>query len=258
VLSTRGLPSPVDCAGTRRAPTVRLVAFPHAGGGPSTFARWPALLRDDVELWRVTLPGRAWRRREPFERSWPTLTDTLGSAIASEVPGPIVLIGHSLGGLLAFETARWLTAARLAPARLIVCGCPAPENGVVVPVPDGDSALIRAASRLGRAVPDAVLESAEAVALFAPILRADLELARAYVLHPGPSLGCPITAAAGDRDPLAPPSSLGGWSRHTRARCELRVLPGGHFCLHDHAGPALASLGYGRSCMQPLPMSSPN
>src|SRR5262245_31744979 len=44
---------------------LRLFAFPHAGGGPQSFAEWPAGLPADVEVVSYELPGRGRRRTEP-------------------------------------------------------------------------------------------------------------------------------------------------------------------------------------------------
>jgi medium-chain acyl-[acyl-carrier-protein] hydrolase len=223
--------SPVDCPRPLAEAPLRLVAFSHAGGGPAAFHSWTDALAPGVELWRVTLPGRAGRRREPFAREWLPLVDDLGAAVARAVPPPVALFGHSLGALLAFEVGRWLTEACVPPVRLIVSGRAAPDVPVTVDLPAADEDLVREASALAGGVPDSVLACPEALALFLPILRADLQLANAYALRSRVVLPCPITAMAGDADPIAPPSTLPGWAVHTSAGYEACMLPGGHFFL---------------------------
>jgi surfactin synthase thioesterase subunit len=237
-----GRRSAVGCHRPQPAARVRLVAFAHAGGGPTTFRHWADELAPHVELWNVTLPGRAARWREPFAREWTPLADALGAAIARDVPGPVALFGHSLGALLAFEVARRLTRARVPPAHLIVSGRGAPDVAPALELPETDAELLRHVDLLDGGIPDEVRGSQELLDHFLPILRADLELARAYALRPGMALTCPITAMTGDADPIAPPCELERWSRQTGAGCEVRVHAGGHFQLVDPDGPALSTI----------------
>lgn len=168
--------------------------------------------------------------------------DGLCAAIARDVPAPIALFGHSLGALLAFEVARRLTRARMAPVHLIVAGRGAPDTAPAIELPDSDAELLRHVDLLYGGIPGEVLASQELLDHYLPILRADLELARAYVLRPGMALTCPITAMTGDADPITPPCALERWSDHTGAGCELRVLAGGHFHLVEDQSTALATI----------------
>lgn len=38
----------------------------------------------------------------------------------------------------------------------------------------------------------------------------------------------PLTALAGDRDPLAAPETMAQWGRHAAGQFDLRVVSGGH------------------------------
>lgn len=237
-----GLGSPVSCPFPQPAALVRLVAFAHAGGSPQTFRHWADELAPDVELWHATLPGRAARQREPFARAWPPLVDDLVAAIRHDVPAPVALLGHSLGALLAFEVARGLTRTGASPAHLIVSGRAAPDIVATVEVPATDDELLRHAELVYGGVPDAVRASRDVLEYFLPILRADLELAQAYVPAPGLPLMCPITAMAGDADPIVRTSGLAGWSHQTEADCEIHVLPGGHFFLFEHEAAVVSTI----------------
>jgi medium-chain acyl-[acyl-carrier-protein] hydrolase len=234
--------SPVACRRRQAAAQVSLVTFAHAGGGPLTFQPWADELAPEVELWCVTLPGRAGRWREPFAREWAPLVEELTAAIVRDVPGPIALLGHSLGALLAFEVTRSLTRGGVPPTHLFVSGRVAPETVFPVGPPATDDELLHQIDLIYGGLPDELRASRDVLAHFLPILRADLELAGAYVLRPGVMLTCPITAMTGDRDPIAPPSALEGWSGQTGAGCETCVLPGGHFYLVDQQPSVLAKI----------------
>jgi medium-chain acyl-[acyl-carrier-protein] hydrolase len=232
----------VRCHAPQPAALVRLVCFAHAGSGPMTYRHWAGALAPDVELWQVNLPGRAGRANEPFARSWPPLVEELGNAILSDVPEPFALFGHSLGAALAFEVARALTRAGAPPAHLVVASRSAPDVRNVHEVPASDAELLHHVDRLYDGVPDAVRSSNEVLGYFLPILRADLELASAYAIGPGPLLRCPITALTGDGDPTVATQDFERWARQTAADCELHILPGGHFFLADHEATLLETI----------------
>jgi surfactin synthase thioesterase subunit len=243
VRSERPAPQPaVICRRPQAAARIRLVTFAHAGGGPQTYQRWESELAPELELWHVTLPGRGRRRHEPFARDWSSLAQDLATAVARDVPAPFALFGHSLGALLAFEVARRLTGAGTPPTHLVVSGRDGPDSSPDLKLPDSDDELLRCVHHAYGGVPDQVRASRDVLDHFLPILRADLELARDYVLRPGVVLSCPITAMVGDADPIASPEGLARWGRHTGAGCELRVLPGGHFHLAGEDRAALSTI----------------
>jgi medium-chain acyl-[acyl-carrier-protein] hydrolase len=221
---------------------MRLVTFAHAGGGPQTYKRWESELAPELELWHVTLPGRGRRLHEPFAREWSSLSQELATDVARDVPAPFALFGHSLGALVAFEVARRLTRAGTSPVHLVVSGGNAPDSAPDLEVPETDDELLRYVDRAYGGVPDQVRASRDVLDYFLPILRADLELARDYVLRPSVALSCPITAMVGDADPIASPEGLVRWGRQTGAGCECRVLPGGHFYLVGEERAALSTI----------------
>jgi surfactin synthase thioesterase subunit len=72
-----------------------------------------------------------------------------------------------------------------------------------------------------------------------PIVRADLALGERFVHRPQPPLSCDLSVFGGRDDPFVSHEELTAWSRHTSGTCRVRLLPGGHFFLHDQL-PTLA------------------
>ena len=158
---------------------------------------------------------------------------------------PVLLLGHSLGGMVALRLAR---AGQLTVRGLILCGVPSPQRiaGVQVAADVGasDEELLGELARLG-GVPPAVMKSVEFARHFLPPLRADLAAyaAEADDWARGCFAGLPrvrVLVVTGDADPLAPPDCLRDWVGFA-GRVTAGLVPGGHFFPQQNA-PALAGL----------------
>lgn len=88
----------------------RLICFPHAGAGATTYAEWAPALPAEIELVAVQLPGRQNRiAEEPFTEVGP-LVSVLTHALRPVLSGSFSFFGHSCGAALAFELAKALRA----------------------------------------------------------------------------------------------------------------------------------------------------
>ncbi|MEV0614230.1 alpha/beta fold hydrolase [Nonomuraea sp. NPDC050404] len=205
---------------------VRLFCFPHAGGAAAAFREWHRAVPPGVEVRAVQYPGRAERVREPFVDDAHQMADLIAAAMRPLLDRPAVLFGHSMGALLAYET-----ALRINPAHLIVSGrrsAHVPRPGIVHTGTEDD--LVAELRRLGGTEPE-LLADADARDYILPIVRADYTLAESYRSRPAEPLRCPITTVIGDRDPEVDPGNAGEWAELTSAGFALHVLPGDHFYL---------------------------
>jgi len=216
----------VTCA----EPAYRMVCFPHAGGSASYYP-W---LRDAVppegELFCVQYPGRQERRREAAIEDFSLMVAALTEVLDSGSDVPLVLYGHSLGSLLAFETVRGLEARSVPVPGLIVSGRRAPSVGPprgANPAAD-DRTVISIMRRLGGIDP-ALLDDPDVLELILPALRADFRLASTYVPEPGAVVSAPITVLNGNADTQVSPVDAEAWGRHTTSNCVTYQVEGGHF-----------------------------
>ncbi len=210
---------------------LRLVCLPHAGGGANQFRHWPAGLSPAVEVCAVQLPGRETRFREPPIPHYQPLIAALADALLPSLDRPYALYGHSLGALLAFELVRELRRRGIpGPVHLIVAAYTAPQLPRDRPplhaLPDDEFCE---ALRVRGGTPAVVLNHAELMQLFLPMIRADFAVSETYTYQPESPLDCPLSVLAGDNDPLAPLSRLTPWSELTTGPFESIVLPGHHF-----------------------------
>ncbi|MEU7364594.1 alpha/beta fold hydrolase [Streptomyces hygroscopicus] len=197
----------------------RLFVFPHAGAGASAYRLAPHL-PDTVEVCTVQLPGRENRFAEPALTSLDDAVATLAPLIADHTDLPYAFFGHSMGSLIAFETARRLRAlgTRL-PDRLFLSSMRAPG------LPDRDPRHTLPDDKL-LATADFDGVDPELQELLLPLLRADLTLCETYTHRAEAPLPCALTVLAGSDDDSVDGTELAGWREHTSADFELHLFPG--------------------------------
>jgi medium-chain acyl-[acyl-carrier-protein] hydrolase len=221
------------------------LCFPHAGGGVAPFYRWSRWLPPDIRLWPVKLPGREDRLREPALDQMPLLVEAIGEAIDPCLDGPFAVVGHSMGALIAFELARrWRRHGKRMPVCLFVAACPAPQlpqkSEPIHRLSDGE--FLDKLHRRYQGIPQEVASQRDLMRLLLPTLRADFKLVETYEYRQEPPLDCPILALAGDDDPDVTPAEASAWRDQTTAAFSLRILPGGHFFLHQTPGSVVPIL----------------
>lgn len=224
-------------------PADRLVCFPHSGGTAATYHPWAPAVPPDCHLLAVQYPGHADRIAEPFAESVADIAAHVAAELAALGTTRCTLFGHSLGALVAYETARVLQDGGLPVRALLVSGAPEPElagGGRTHRL--GDDELWSLLRELGGIDPD-VTESPELRELVLPVLRADIALNETYrpTARPEP-LHCEVRAYHHTEDPLVDRAEIDGWSAVSTGRFSIRSRPGGHFRLFSDPAELVADV----------------
>lgn len=215
------------------AATARILCLPYAGAGAAAYRTWAAAMPPGTELHAVELPGHGRRLPEAPVDDLPRIIETLTPLAARPGP-PLVLFGHSMGALLAYELCRALDAYGAAPAALVLCAMsPAHlvDRTAQRALAEDPDALLGHVRDLG-ATPAEVLHTPALRELVLRTMRADLRLLAAF---PDPSTGdplpahIPVTALSGQGDGLYPPHTVAAWTPFAKSWEGMHVLPGGHF-----------------------------
>lgn len=218
------------------APRITLICLPHAGGSPDLFRSWARLLRDDVELLAIRLPGRGIRLRERLYDNWPALIEDTYAAVGPYLNRPHAFYGHSFGARLGYELTRLAGASRPGRTRrLFVSACRSPDHPQHRPffhrLPDPE--LVGSLRTLGGS-PVEVLEAPAMRRVWLPVVRSEVRLAETWSdRHGGTSMAIPITGTYGSDDPIDDAASMRGWSSYS-GDSELVQFPGGHFHPETH------------------------
>jgi surfactin synthase thioesterase subunit/acyl-CoA synthetase (AMP-forming)/AMP-acid ligase II len=268
---------------TLENPRLRLVCFPHSGGGAAVFSKWSELLADhDVEVVAVSLPGRERRLGETPHKEWQPLVRSVCNELKASgvVDGvPYALLGHSLGALMAYEVARLLEAellpGRPRPVHLFASGHGAPETancakkralsektGDGIPWGNlhklGDGELVSEVGKFG-ALPAQVALDPDIASLIIPALRADFQVYETYCPETSrKALDLPITVLGGKEDIIASVEQLHTWGAETAVELKGPVLfPGGHFFIDSEREAVVLNtvLPHLRESLRTLPRS---
>lgn len=215
---------------------IRLFCFPHAGGGPTAFFSWNALLGLRIECAAVQYPGRAQRWKEAGLTSMSELVHEIAENWAESSAIPFAFYGHSFGGLVAFEVARRLRNKQMrGPEWLFVGATRAPQlehwQTPIHTLPDEE--FVSALQERYGGIPAAIRADRETLNLFLGSMRTDLKAYENYRMNEDAPLAIPITAFAGSEDHSVSPERMQGWEMQTEVAFQMKILPTGHFFTAD-------------------------
>lgn len=222
---------------------VRVVTFPHAGGGPASLATLAPLFPPPVQPWAVNLPGRQARLAEDPRTDLTGLVDDLAAALET-VPRPFALFGYCSGALLAY-----LVARRVPPAHLIVGSFAAPDVALVprrlhaLPSHLFWDRLVAAGG-----IPADLAAHTDLYPVLEPALRADFTMLAGYRHAPCAPVDAPVTVLYGRHDRSLPHGGLLGWRRHSTRRPTLREIDASHWLVDDAPAEVAAVIAEVTGC----------
>jgi surfactin synthase thioesterase subunit len=223
-----------------------LACVPFAGGGAGFFRAWQKLESAALRIVPVQLPGR----EELFMQEPLTSVTEAARYLAAETrnlagsDAPLALFGHSLGAILAFETAHVLVGQGSVDLRhVFVSGSPGPwsPRTRLATGLDDQAFLARVAEFAGYR--HEALDDEEMRELLLPLLRADVAMHESYDSAVGRPLPVPVTALRGAADALVTAAETEQWQQATTAQFATVELPGGHMYLVDDASAVLDVVG---------------
>ncbi len=196
---------------------------------------WTGHLQE-IEICLVNLPGRDKRIKDALQTRLLPLIEELTHALIPQLNKPFAFFGHSMGALIAFETARQLRRnGALQPIQLFISARHAPQR--VDPYADlyqlPEQEFIDGTEELFGALPEAVKQEQEVLDLFMSIMRADLTMVGTYAYMQELPLNCPISVFGGMQDHSITERDLEAWCEQTTSLFNLQMLPGDHFFIQS-------------------------
>ncbi|MGV9841267.1 thioesterase II family protein [Streptomyces fungicidicus] len=204
-----------------------VVVFPPAGAGCLRLRAGAAALPPGLELRGVQLPGREDRLADPPARGLSEVVACVAAALRDPAPGrPLVLLGVSLGAVVAYEVARALEAVGAAPRSLVVAAARSPEHWAAFPAGDPPP------EELTALLHPAVRESGPA-SYAVTALRADLRLMAGYAVPAEPLADTALLSVSGSRDTVVTAAQMSGWRDRSRRYRGHRELDADHHAFLD-------------------------
>ncbi|GEM_PF-5859077 len=221
----------------------RLIYLPYAGGNAASCHYLKPHLTMDVALYGVEPPGHG--------MNFAPLLDDYDRLFANYVEGllpylqpPYVLMGYSLGGLMAYDLMCYLQSHNL----------PAPEFGVIAAtVPPQLMAKVQQKKGWHQMTDEEILSDImetggvakelqtdlELLRMFIPVYRADSRVFHSFSHRNWPLLRTPLKIFGGTADEDIPPDSLEEWKKSGND-VTVTLLEGGHMFLTERG----AELGH--------------
>ena len=213
---------------TRLTPLVDLICIPGAGAGASRFKAWQAHLPAYCRVHVAQLPGRENRIDEAAINDLTTVVDHLAGAVL-QIPRrrPILLFGHSMGAVLAYELTKRLCDHQCAPARLFMSAT-TPPSGQADRAPVESQELERLLLAFDPENKQ-VIDNPDLFESLEPVLRADFQLLRRHSVSATDDPPDVLThLLCGRSDPVVPEAAVARWAAHLGCEIRHRTVDGGH------------------------------
>lgn len=221
---------------TSENPAMRIFCFPYAGGSALFYSKWHKYLDNSADVFPIQLPGRESRITEPPLRVMSVALNCILEEIEPYLTDNMAFVGHSMGSIMAYETARLLSMKNMkTPKHIFLCGAMPPDL-------IGESEKIHELSdrefceklKGYESISSEMMKYEEFYKFFVPIIKADFEMIETY--KPGEIWKMPfgVTVFSGEDDPYVPLDCLAQWKRYCENTPEIITYSGNHFFLKEH------------------------
>lgn len=212
---------------------VRLVCLPYAGGQSLAFRNLARFLPAEWGVWAIDPPGHGFAQGKLLD-DVEAMADAYLAHLPEELLDGGVLLGHSIGGCVAYSLAGRLAQRGTAVAVLVVCGTPPPDmRRDEEPISElDDDALLQRLIDIG-GIPANLAARGELFDLFKHAIRADMKAYETFDIR-APLAGTTLLAFGGREDEICRPEHLSTWSRYC-SDCRVEHFGGGHLFLQSHA-----------------------
>lgn len=222
--------------------TPKIYCFYHAGGNANFFLEWSRKSKYDIIP--VELPGHGRRHREELPESIDAMAKEIAEDILRcETDFDFGFWGHSMGALLAFQTAFYLEKnGNSVPRMLIVSGRQAPFSDYKgeYQCSMGKQALVDEIKRLGL-LPELLLNSQDYMDEVIPLIFNDYRMNEEYVYH-DEKVNIPVVAHFGSNDIEATERLLAEWKEVTKSSFSQKAFKGSHFYVYEEETDYLTEL----------------
>lgn len=216
--------------------TRKLVCFPFAGAGASIFRPWISQLQFHYQVLPVQMAGREQRFADlPFKRVEDAIDSLLPDLMTElESASEVVLFGHSMGSVLAFELGRRVALKGNAHKfHLVVSGSPSPSRPRVEEATGLDDEAFVARVEHFAGYRHEALSDPDLREVLLPVLRADVEMHECYRPTNLKPIPLRVTCVRAQGDALVTSTEARAWQDVTSKDLDYIEVQGGHMYVVD-------------------------
>lgn len=214
---------------------LHIIAFSYAGGTANIYKNlFNSTLYNEIKITGIDIPGHGKRIREKRYTEIKSLVKKMVVDLDYLYKKNIVLMGYSLGGILAYELANyWQKNNRVIKALIIIARIPPhladyeEKRGSYNRIQMRDSVI-----QLG-GVPSEVIQANELFEYYLDILEDDFKLVDSYKRRSISYGEYPIITYGGISDKEAKFIDLREWNKYT-SNFKIRIFEGNHFFLEKN------------------------
>lgn len=109
--------------------TIKLIPLPYAGASGLVYSHWDKLLKDNVILSTIELPGRGLRFKEALSENLEDMIDAIFESIKKEIKDyKYAFFGYCVSNIILYELYKRIKQEGLRePSHCIICAHPAPN-----------------------------------------------------------------------------------------------------------------------------------
>lgn len=212
----------------------RLFCFPYAGGGVAHYARWKKIIDDSIGVYAFNLPGREDLFGKPYLTDYLAFIKDAAETIAGYEDLPIILFGHSFGGLSAYFVNLYLNQVKeIYPQHIYISARLPPKQDQLKSIASlNDEEFLNIIIERYQGMPQQILNDPDMLKLFLPIVKNDFLLYEqfpdVYKTFEEKAVENNLTTIKYDEDHLTN-DTISHWNKLTKRNYEHINLPGDHF-----------------------------
>lgn len=215
---------------------IKMFCIPHAGGSKSAFNSWNTELNTEINMEVLELSGHGSRFGEMPNANMQEAADDLFEQLRNKIDEDYILLGHSMGSILAYELYHRIRLENLKlPKYIFFSGHEAPQISVnkVNCQMLSDSEFVKMLMELGGMEPE-ILNNVEVLRVLLPIIRHDFQMLYEYTFIPTEyKIDCPVSVLYGNQDRLDA-KRISAWKRLVKENIDIKSFSGNHFYLFQN------------------------
>ena len=208
----------------------KIVCFPYAGGSANVYNSW-----EDYNVIGIEYNGHGSLFRKPYYKSIQEAADEISKNIINKGIKDYVIFGHSLGAIIAIETAYKLSLKNvIQPQKVIVSGSRPPhllkKNEKIAHL--NKEVFMQKVYEMG-GMPDEIMNNNELFELSYELLYADISMLEEYSASENMVIKVPLLVCYGREDKETNREDMQEWNDYTSDKFEVMGFEGDHFYIFE-------------------------